>query len=84
VVISDKEIEDGIAGAASHGFYDLLGVGRESCIANCDGVEGLEVVDDAEHAVLLLDAKPAGAVQGIGRLIHAGSDLLSKELDDLF
>jgi len=84
VVISDEEIEDGIAGAANHGFYDLLGVGREFCVANCDGIEGLEVVDDVEHAVLLLDAKPGGAVQGVRRLVHAGGDLLSKELDDLF
>jgi len=62
----------------------LLGVWRETCIADRDSVKGLEVVHNAECAALLLDAKPAGVIQGIRRLVHASSNLLSEKLDDLF
>jgi len=62
VIVSNKEVENGITGVASHGLNDLLGVRRETCIADRDSVEGLEVMHIAEHAALLLDAKPAGAI----------------------
>ena len=41
-------------------------------------------MDEAEHAVLLLDAEPAGAVGGVGMLVHARGDLLLEYFDDLF
>ena len=40
-------------------------------------------MNKVQGAVLLLDAEPAGAVQGVRVLIHTGSNLLLEEFDDV-
>ena len=45
VVITDKEIEHGIACPSSHGLYNLVSERRDSGITNGDRVEWLQIVD---------------------------------------
>ena len=59
VVISYEEVKHGVACAGSHAFDKLIDEWWNCCIANCDGIEGLEIVENAQGAVLLFDAEPA-------------------------
>ena len=54
MVVADEEVEHGITRAACHSFYDLVWNWGHTGVANGDGVEGLEVVDKAQGAVLFL------------------------------
>jgi hypothetical protein len=55
---------------------------RNSRVSDCDGIERLKVVNEAQRAILFLDAEPAGAVRRVGVLVYAGIDLLLEEFDD--
>jgi hypothetical protein len=59
-----------------HRLDDLVRDWWNTQVAYGDGIEGLEVVDKSKGAILLFDAKPAGAVRGIGVLVHTSGDLL--------
>ena len=76
MVITNEEVQDGVARASGHRFYNLIRYWWDARVADSDCVEGLKVVDEAEGSVLFLDAEPAGAVGGVGALVHARSDLL--------
>jgi hypothetical protein len=39
-------------------------------------------MNEAQRAILFLDAEPAGVVQRVGVLVYAGVDLLLEEFDD--
>jgi hypothetical protein len=76
MVITNEEIQDGVAGTSCHGLDDLIQDWWNTQVADSDGVEGLEIMDKSEGTVLLLDTEPVGAVEGIGALIHTCSNLL--------
>jgi hypothetical protein len=84
MVVADEEVEHGITRAACHSLYDLVWNWGHTGVANGDGIEGLEVVDKAQGAVLFLDAEPARAVRRIRMLVDSRCELLSKDFDDLF
>jgi hypothetical protein len=65
VVVSDEEVEHGIACARGHALYELVDEGQDGGIADGDSVEWLEVMDDAECAAFLFDAEPMGSVRSV-------------------
>jgi hypothetical protein len=76
MVITNKEVQNSVARASGHGLDNLVWNWWDARVANGNGIEGLEIMDKLEGTILLLDAEPAGAVGGIGALIHACSNLL--------
>ena len=57
-------------------FADLVGKRGDASVFDCNPVEGLETVDDTERfAVLLDDAKPAGAIRRVGGLVYSRVEL---------
>jgi hypothetical protein len=65
VVITDKKIEHGIACLTCHGLYDLVSERGNARITNGDCIKGLQVMDEAKGAALLLHAEEVGSVGGI-------------------
>jgi hypothetical protein len=82
VIITNEEVEHCVTGTTSHGLDDLVRDRGNSRISDCDGVERLEVVNEAQRAVLLLDAEPTGAVRGVRVLVYSGVNFLLEEFDD--
>ena len=62
VVIADKEVEHAVACITGHALNELVCERGYSGILDGDSIEQLEVVHEAQHAGLLLDAEPAGVV----------------------
>jgi hypothetical protein len=58
----------------------LIREGGDTRIADGNRIERLEVMDDVEGTALLLDAEPAGVVQGIGALVDSRGELLLEHL----
>jgi len=83
VIVANKKIQHGIAGATRHRLYNLVGIGRHAGVPDGDSVEGLQVMNEAQGPTFLLDAEPPGAVGGVRVFIHTGSALLLEEADDL-
>jgi hypothetical protein len=83
VVVAYEEVEHGIAGASCHTLYELVSKGRDAGVSDSDGVEGLEVMDDAEHSTLLLHAEPSRVVGGIGAFVNACCKLVFEHLDNI-
>jgi hypothetical protein len=61
----------------------LVGERGNARVADGDRVEGLEIVYEAQSAALLFDAKPAGAIRGVGALIDSCGELLFEHLDNV-
>jgi hypothetical protein len=76
MVITDEEIQDGVAGTSCHGLDDLIWDWWNTQVADSDSIEGLEIMDKLEGTILLLDAESAGAVGGVRALVHACGNLL--------
>ena len=62
VVIADKEVKHAVARSTGHTFDELVHKWGHSGILDGDSIEWLEVVHEVQHAGLLLDAEPVGAV----------------------
>ena len=58
--------------------------GRNTQVPDGDSIEGLEIVDKAERAILLLDAEPVGMVGGVRTLVHTRCKFLLEDFDDVF
>jgi hypothetical protein len=84
VVVANKQVENGVAQATSHGFDDLVWDWWDAGVADGDGVEWLEVVDKSKGTTLLLHTEPPGVVRHVGMLVHACSELLTENLDNIF
>jgi hypothetical protein len=83
VVITDKKIEHGIACPTCHGLYDLVSERGNARITNGDCIKGLQVMDEAKGAALLLHAEEVGSVGGIWGLVDTSGELVLKDLDDI-
>jgi hypothetical protein len=83
VVITDEEVEHGIARLTCHGLYNLISKRRDPGITDCDCIEGLQVMNKVEGAVLLLHAEGTRVVGGVGGLIDTSSKLVLEDLDDV-
>ena len=59
VVISYEEVKHGVACTGGYAFNKLIDEWWNCCIVNCDGIEGLEIMDNVQGAILLFDAEPA-------------------------
>ena len=83
MIITNEEVKHHVTGVSCHGLDDLVRDRGNSQVLDCDSIQRLEVVNKAQRAILFLDTEPAGAVQGVGMLVHAGIDLLLEEFDDV-
>jgi hypothetical protein len=83
VIVANKKVKHGIAGAARHGLDDLIRIGGHTGVPDGDGIERLQVMDKAQGPVLLLNAELPGVVGGVGVLVNACGALLLEEVDDL-
>ena len=62
VVVADKEVEHGIAGAHCQTLDELVDKRWDGSVANGYCIEGLQVVNKAKGAILFRDTEPAGAI----------------------
>jgi hypothetical protein len=66
-----------------HTLHKLVNEWWDSSIVDSDSIEGLEVMDYVEGAVLLFDSEPTGPVRGIGGLVYTSCNLLLEEVNDV-
>jgi hypothetical protein len=83
LVVSNKEVEAGIAGMGSKRFYQLFRYRQDRDISNGDGVERAEVVYDTEGTSVVFDyTEPSGTVSSVGWFIRTRHYFVMDNLDE--
>jgi hypothetical protein len=66
-----------------HCLDDLVSQRWDARVADCNHIEGLEVVHKVQHATFLFHTEPVRPIWGIGVLVYTGHKLVLEYLYDL-